>query len=474
MNQPDLIEHQQRLLREYRRANRGRADEEAEAHELLRREQSAAQATLAQSQQDTAAQLDTAHQARDSALSALNGERLSIRANADPTVASPDADRRVELAASVAGARTAADHIRQSVVALHDLRAARRWRYQLIRRFGFALVLIALAAFTLFKLREQADQIAAVNAAAPSPVRAPTAAGSGASDAASQAATATPTPNRTQRIAECLAPVDDLWGRGDWPRVIDLLTSCRAIDANNQDVKDKLYAAYYNYGQRLIEQGNKQAAAQQFQNALNVNPNGDEARVALQQLTPTPTSPPPTLCTAPHSVVSNGVFNGLWHRYQSELGCARDQDALGADRLILIEQPFERGHMFFFASRDGTIYLVIAKYGTTGSGEAGRGSWQQFASTAWTGKDENFCAAGDALKYRVFDNLNRVWCFESGVRDKLGQPRDVDTYRRYGLNNPFVLAEGFDNGFILRDSDGATTRRAYVFLNNGSYSRDAY
>lgn len=149
---------------------------------------------------------------------------------------------------------------------------------------------------------------------------------------------------------------------------------------------------------------------------------------------------------------------------------------MGADRIYFVEQPFDKGHMFFFSS--APLYLVIVKYGTAGAGETGKGTWQQFKSEPWSGKDENFCFEGQGLPYPVYDNFNRVWCQDSTVRSGLGNPRGVDSRvwaRETGADNSqHVLAQGFDDGFILRDSDGAAHRLAYVFFWNGTYIREQY
>lgn len=132
--------------------------------------------------------------------------------------------------------------------------------------------------------------------------------------------------------------------------------------------------------------------------------------------------------------------------------------------------------MFFFSS--GPVNFVIVKYGTIKGGTPGSGNWQSFSSEPWSGKDENFCNEGNGLDPPIYDNFNKVWCFEPGVRDSIGYPKDIDSRLRarlYGADNSqHVLAQGFDNGFILRDSDGVNNRLAYVFFNNGKYVRDYY
>lgn len=162
--------------------------------------------------------------------------------------------------------------------------------------------------------------------------------------------------------------------------------------------------------------------------------------------------------------------------YRTDLGCPHQTRELGADTVFFVEQWFDNGHMFLFSS--GPVHFVIAKYGTAEGHQPGTGVWQSFASEAWTGRDENFCFEGNGLNPPIYDNFNRVWCFEAGVRDRIGYPRDIDSRLRarlYGANNAqHVLAQGFDNGFILRDSDGASNGLAYVLLNNGVYYRDFY
>jgi len=199
------------------------------------------------------------------------------------------------------------------------------------------------------------------------------------------------------------------------------------------------------------------------------------------QVEPTPTFTPIIVTSGPRPTPTPepalaSKFAKLWKRYQTELGNPHQERELGADTIYFVEQWFERGHMFFFGS--GHVNFVIVKYGTVEGGKPGSGAWQSFPSEPWSGKDENFCNEGNGLENPVYDNFNKVWCFEPGIRDNLGYPRDVDSRVRARLtgadNAQHVLAQGFDNGFILRDSDGAGSRLAYVFLNNGTYIRDYY
>src|SRR5947209_3258494 len=78
-------------------------------------------------------------------------------------------------------------------------------------------------------------------------------------------AVSTPTPAATamltaQQASECVAQamqqVDAAWDK-DWSKVIEALVRASGCDSNNQDLKDKLYAAYFNYGQQLAAQGKR-------------------------------------------------------------------------------------------------------------------------------------------------------------------------------------------------------------------------
>lgn len=143
---------------------------------------------------------------------------------------------------------------------------------------------------------------------------------------------------------------------------------------------------------------------------------------------------------------------------------------------MLNEQWFERGHMFFVGNTPANIVLV--KYGVAKPGEMGQGNWQPYPSKPWTSLDENTCAAGDGLEPPVYDNFNVVWCSQETLRQQLGQPKELDALKRAKIsgaeNARLLLAQIFERGLILRDSDGATRRLAYIFLNNGTYVREGY
>lgn len=78
----------------------------------------------------------------------------------------------------------------------------------------------------------------------------------------------------------------------DWEQVISLINQILAIDPDYDDMVEKLYAAHVNYGYQLLEEGNTDGAATQFNLALEIKPGGEEAIAGLQQAS---TTPSPTL-----------------------------------------------------------------------------------------------------------------------------------------------------------------------------------
>ncbi len=98
----------------------------------------------------------------------------------------------------------------------------------------------------------------------------------------------TPTPgsNNRQRL-------DEAWARGDWPEAIRLLEENRGLDLPLTEVMAKLYEAHVKYGQALMGQGRLGEAEEQFNKALEVNPDGEEAKAGLQQITGLTASPTP-------------------------------------------------------------------------------------------------------------------------------------------------------------------------------------
>jgi LysM repeat protein len=92
--------------------------------------------------------------------------------------------------------------------------------------------------------------------------------------------TATPVPDVSSLVEQLDAP----WAAEDWPTVISLIQEIRQQAPSTPQMTEKLYAARVNYGYQLAGLGETAAAAEQFEQALAINPDGDEAEVALQSL----------------------------------------------------------------------------------------------------------------------------------------------------------------------------------------------
>ncbi|GEM_PF-600752 len=78
----------------------------------------------------------------------------------------------------------------------------------------------------------------------------------------------------------------------EWGEVIGLIEQILAINPDNADMVEKLYAAYVNYGRQLAEEGDPDGAVAQFNSALKIKPDGVEAQAGLEQAAtqvPTPT-----------------------------------------------------------------------------------------------------------------------------------------------------------------------------------------
>ncbi len=100
--------------------------------------------------------------------------------------------------------------------------------------------------------------------------------------------TPSPTPANLTQLEESLAAA---WASEDWEQATVIINEILALDPNYDDGVEKLYTAYVNYGYRLLGEGDNDAAIMQFNLALAVKPDGEEALAGLQQATviPTPT-----------------------------------------------------------------------------------------------------------------------------------------------------------------------------------------
>ena len=103
----------------------------------------------------------------------------------------------------------------------------------------------------------------------------------------------TPAVSPTPDVTSLLGELDDPWAAENWPEVIRLIQEIRQLAPNEAGMTEKLYAARVNYGYQLAQLGETTAAAEQFEQALAIIPQGTEAEAGLQSLfaptaTPTP------------------------------------------------------------------------------------------------------------------------------------------------------------------------------------------
>jgi len=108
-----------------------------------------------------------------------------------------------------------------------------------------------------------------------------------------QQASATPTPTLT--VEEQLKQrLDEVWEVENWAEVISLIEQLLAIDPGDGEMIEKLYAARVNYGYRLVAEGRREEAKEEFSRALTIKPDGGEAIAGLQQLAGEAPPPAPT------------------------------------------------------------------------------------------------------------------------------------------------------------------------------------
>jgi LysM repeat protein len=106
----------------------------------------------------------------------------------------------------------------------------------------------------------------------------------------------TAAPPAVNSIDQLTLRLDHEWAAKNWPEVIGLLEQIHAVDPNFTDLMNKLYSAHVNNGYLLIAANRLDDARIEFEQALAIKPDGDEATVALRQLTAPPSAPasPPT------------------------------------------------------------------------------------------------------------------------------------------------------------------------------------
>jgi tetratricopeptide (TPR) repeat protein len=105
-------------------------------------------------------------------------------------------------------------------------------------------------------------------------------------------ATVTPVPT-VEQVATC-ADIDAYWGN-DWPAVLKTLDQLIAADqtCGDEPLLSKKYAVHYNYAAVLENEGERSRAIEQYQAALMIDPQRQEALNALIRLEALPKPTPP-------------------------------------------------------------------------------------------------------------------------------------------------------------------------------------
>jgi len=138
-------------------------------------------------------------------------------------------------------------------------------------------------------------------------------------------APATPTTEREAQPTALEVQLDTAWAAGDWEMVISLLAQIQEINSEYEGLTEKFYAAYVNYGFRLMEGGKFAEAKAQFSLAVSLKPEGGEAISGLEQLAALVPGAPPTSTATPvptpvphfiiHQVRPNDTLFSLARRY---------------------------------------------------------------------------------------------------------------------------------------------------------------
>ena len=108
-----------------------------------------------------------------------------------------------------------------------------------------------------------------------------------------------PAPTATPTLQQLEQALDAAWNAQDWEEVLRLIEQIIAIDPNYDNIQERHYYAYVNYGYWLLTQNRCTDSKQAFLSALNLRPDGEEAHMGLQLVaqycaTPIPPSPTPT------------------------------------------------------------------------------------------------------------------------------------------------------------------------------------
>lgn len=175
---------------------------------------------------------------------------------------------------------------------------------------------------------------------------------------------------------------------------------------------------------------------------------------------PTPAAPTPTPTRMACAKEPQGEFRNLWTKYQAHLGCPIQTEPLTGD---FVEQPFEGGHMFWYAQAN---LFIIAMGDTQGEWTLSKSEWQD-------GDPAESCTVQvPAGKFQPMRGFGWIWCHEQTIQNKLGWALDIERAFPSGTD----LIQGFEKGVILRDSDGKTNGRAYIMFgkDKGTFVKEPY
>ncbi len=154
-----------------------------------------------------------------------------------------------------------------------------------------------------FATGEAVAQLPDEDASSPPPIPLPT-----------PTAAVPPTPD----VASLSAQLDEPWAAENWPEVIRLIQEIRQQAPNEPEMAEKLYAARVNYGYQLAGVGETAAAAEQFELALALFPDGGEAELGLQSLLAPEATATPSVTI--HTVQRGDTLFSIARRY----GCTVD------------------------------------------------------------------------------------------------------------------------------------------------------
>ena len=106
---------------------------------------------------------------------------------------------------------------------------------------------------------------------------------------------ATSTPSQTLTVEQLEQRLHESWAEEDWATVIGVIEQILAVNPDNADMIEKLYAAHVNYGRQLVGEGNLEEAKAEFTRALDAKPDGGEAVAELEALAGETPGPPPVV-----------------------------------------------------------------------------------------------------------------------------------------------------------------------------------